>query len=70
MIAWKKHNPNTNLWYISGLDAVSKYSFDISNNDLFKFAFNPLGGSVVNFIPFYNILTGKYDAGIDVKNNL
>jgi hypothetical protein len=30
----------------------------------------PRGGSVVSFIPFYKIDTGKYTAGILVKNNL
>ncbi len=34
------------------------------------FALRPQGGSVVNFKPFYRIETGKYFAGIEVKNSL
>ena len=34
------------------------------------FAFMPLGGSVVNFTEFWSTETGKYEAGIEVKNNL
>jgi len=48
----------------------TKYSSDNVLNALFRFALIPLGGSVVNLIPFYKIETGKYDTGIEVKYSL
>ena len=38
--------------------------------DFFKLAFRPRGGSRVSLLPFWRIGTGKYSAGIDVKNSL
>ena len=56
---WKKHVPNNNLWKFSGFLQSFIYSSVNPLRLLLKFALIPLGGSVVNLIPFYRILTGK-----------
>lgn len=49
---------------------VSRNSSVISINERFRLAFIPRGGSVVSFMPFCRMATGKYDAGIEVKYSL
>jgi len=36
----------------------------------YKLAFKPFGGSLVIFIPAYNIAVGNYGLGYDVSHNL
>lgn len=70
IMAWKKHSPKLSFCHSRSFFAFSNWSWLISWKLFIKFALRPLGGSVVNFTPFYRTVTGKYSAGIDVKNNL
>jgi len=54
----------------SCLAQESKKLYSILAQLLFKFAFNPLGGSVVSLIPFYKTEIGKELSGMEVKNIL
>ena len=69
-IAWK--NDNENNKFLNSLPLLMDSAYwkadPNSTNERLRLAFKPLGGSVVNFIPFYNTLTGKYEAGIEVRN--
>jgi hypothetical protein len=70
ILAWKNDKEKSSFLQTSGLVLSSIKSWFKFYQDLFKLAFIPLGGSVVNFTEFYKTETGKYEAGIEVKNSL
>ena len=68
-IAWKKHSENSKVLKASGLSHSSRSLSFILLYCVCRFSLMPCGGSMVILIPFWRILTGKCESGIEVSHN-
>jgi hypothetical protein len=68
--AWKNARENNNFLYSVYLEQELNSLSLTSLNVLRRFAFKPLGGSLVSLIPLWRTGTGNRLVGIDVSQSL
>lgn len=68
--AWKNENAKSRRLNSAAFCATSSWRSSMVAYRRCRFAFNPLGGSLVILTPFWRIATGNVGDGIDVNQSL